>query len=129
MKKIIFILFATITVRAGFAQLKNTRWDGAIKGDNPRNAILDFKKDTLILYAASGNEVQETMTYITFSNIFTIRKIDGVSDCGTSTPGKYEFEIKGDKMLIKLIDDPCQDRSSALDATNWTKQEDHHSSK
>ncbi len=125
MKKIIFILFATITVRAGFAQLKNTRWDGAIKGDNPRDAILDFKKDTLILYAASGNEVQETMTYVVGSNTFTIKKIDGVSDCDTTTPGKYGFEIKGDKMLIKLIDDPCQDRSSALDTTTWTKQKDH----
>ncbi len=124
MKKIIFILFAAITVRSGVAQLKNTRWDGVIKGDNPRNAILDFKKDTLILYAASGNEVEETMTYTIVSNTFTIKKIDGVSDCGTTESGRYGFEIQGDKMFIKLIDDPCQDRSSAFDATNWTKRKD-----
>jgi hypothetical protein len=44
--KIIFIVLVTVILKPAFAQLKNTRWGGAIKGDNPRNTILDFKKDT-----------------------------------------------------------------------------------
>jgi len=119
--KIIFILLATFILKPAFAQLKNTRWGGAIKGDNPRNTILDFKKDTLILYAASNNEIVETMTYHINGNAFTIKKIAGQSDCDNTTAGKYGFEIKGGKMLIKLISDACDDRSSALDITNWTK--------
>ena len=125
MKKIIFILLATFILKPAFAQLKNTRWEGAVKGDNPRNAILDFKKDTLILYAASNNEIVETMTYTINGNAFTVKKIEGQSDCDNTTPGKYGFEIKGDKMLIKLINDPCNDRSSALDTTTWTKWKGH----
>jgi hypothetical protein len=120
MKKNIFILLAAIALEPAFAQLRNARWQGPIKGDNPRNAILDFRKDTLILYSASGSEIQETMTYSISSNSFTVKKLDGMSDCDIKTPGKYGFEIKGDKMVIKLIADPCGDRSSALDITNWT---------
>ena len=79
------------------AQLKNTRWEGAIKGDNPRNAMLDFKKDTLILYAASNNEIVETMTYTINGNTFTVKKVEGQSDCDNTIPMKYRFEIKGKK--------------------------------
>jgi hypothetical protein len=125
MKEIIFILIATFLLQPAIAQLKNTRWEGSIKGDNPRNTMLDFKKDTLILYSASGNEVVERMTYTATGNTFTIKKIEGQSDCDSTTPGKYGFQIKGDKMQIKLISDVCYDRSSALDITNWTKQEHH----
>jgi hypothetical protein len=121
MKKIIFILLATFLLKPAIAQLKNTRWEAAIKGDNPRNTILDFKKDTVILYAASNNEIVETMTYTVSGHTFTVKKIEGQSDCDNTTPGRYGFEIKGDKMLIKLISDVCNDRSSALDITTWTK--------
>jgi hypothetical protein len=61
------------------------------------------------------------MTYHINGNAFTIKKIAGQSDCDNTTAGKYGFEIKGGKMLIKLISDACDDRSSALDITNWTK--------
>ena|SRR5664279_2442002 len=125
MEKIILILLVTIALEPAFAQLRNTRWEGAIKGDNPGNAILDFRKDTLILYAASGNEIQETMTYSISGKAFTVKKTSGMSDCDTKTPGKYGFEIKGNNMAIKLISDPCGDRSSALDITNWTKLKGH----
>ena len=125
MKKISFLLLATFLLKPVIAQLKNTRWEGAIKGDNPRNTILDFKKDTVILYAAPGNEIVETMAYTIKGNTFTVKKIEGQSDCDNTTPGKYGFEIKGDKMLIKLISDVCDDRSSALDITNWIKVKGH----
>jgi len=120
MKKIIFILIATIALQTSFAQLKNTRWEGAIKGDNPQNGVLDFKKDTLILYDVN-NEIVETMTYKISANSFTLKKLNGKSDCDNTTPGKYTFEIKGGKMLIKNMIDLCDDRSSALDTTTWTK--------
>lgn len=125
MKKIILILIAAIALKPAFSQLKNTRWEGAIKGDNPQNGILDFKKDTLILYAASSHQVIETMMYGIKGKTFTVKKIEGQSDCDNINPGKYGFEIKGDKISIKLIEDPCADRSSALDTTTWTKSKGH----
>ena len=125
MKKILFILLTTIVSASAFAQLQHTRWKGTIKGDNPRNVILDFKKDTVVLYTVSDSEIVETMIYTASNATFTVQKIEGQSDCDNATPGKYGFEIKADKMLIKLIIDVCSDRSSALDTTKWTKWKDH----
>jgi hypothetical protein len=125
MKKVILIILVTITSTSIFAQLKNTRWKGTIKGDNPRNVILDFKKDTAILYTISDSTIVERMTYTMNENSFTVKKIDGQSDCDNTTPGKYSFVIKNNNMLIKLINDACYDRSSALDTTKWTKWKNH----
>src|ERR1700722_8849712 len=125
MKTFIFILFATIASASSFAQLQNTSWIGTIKGDNPRNAILGFKKDTVILYTVSDSEIVERMTYTLSGTTFTVKKIDGQSDCDNTTPGKYGFVIKDGKMLVKLFSDACNDRSSALDTTKWRKWENH----
>ncbi len=125
MKTIIFILAATIASASSFAQLQNTSWTGRINGDYPRNAILSFKKDSLILYTVSDSEVVERMTYTLSGTTITLNKIDGQSDCDNSTPGKYGFGFKDGKMLIKLISDACNDRSSAFDTTRWRKWKNH----
>jgi len=125
MKKSILLVFGTMTLSLGFAQLKSTKWQGAIKGDNPRSALLDFKRDTLVLYSGTGTEKIETMIYEIKGQVLTLRKIDGQSDCDNATPGIYQFVIKGDKIVFKLGNDPCYDRSSALDATEWTRVKTH----
>jgi hypothetical protein len=125
MKTIIFILFATFASASAFAQLQNTRWIGTLKGDNPRNAILDFKKDSVILYTVSDSEIVERMTYTISNATFTVKKIDGQSDCDNTTPGKYGYVLKDGKLLIKFISDACSDRSSALDTTKWRKWKNH----
>jgi hypothetical protein len=125
MKTIIFFLIITFASASSFAQLQNTSWIGTLKGDNPRNAILGFKKDTVILYTVSDSEIVERMTYTLSGTTFTVKKIDGQSDCDYTTPGKYGFVIKDGKMLIKIVSDACNDRSSAIDTTKWRKWKNH----
>ena len=125
MKKIFFIiLWATISFVSA-AQLKNTKWRGVIRGDNPRTAILDFRKDTVLLTSVSDDQLIESMTYIADNRSFTLTKINGQSDCDNSTPGKYSFRISGDKMFLQLISDPCSDRSTAIDTTHWLRWKEH----
>jgi hypothetical protein len=125
MKKLIFIPLISLFSFSLSAQLKNTRWKGTIKGDNSRNVILDFKKDTVTIYTVSDSEIVEIMTYSMNETSFTVNKVTGQSDCDNNTPGKYRFTIKSDKMSIALIKDACYDRSSALDTTKWTRWKDH----
>jgi hypothetical protein len=115
------LMVSTLTM----AQLQNTRWKGTIRGDNPRNVILDFKKDSLIIYTVSDGEIVERMTYTADKGSFTVHKIEGQSDCDNSTPGKYAYVLQNGKMNINLISDACNDRSSALDTTRWTTWKDH----
>ena len=125
MKKSIFFLFISILTFTSQAQLKNTRWKGTIKGDNPRNVILDFKNDGVSVYTVSDSEMVETMTYTMDPTSFTVKKIEGQSDCDNNVLGKYSFNIKKDSMFLKMITDPCDDRSSALTETKWTKWKNH----
>jgi hypothetical protein len=69
MKKTIIIVLAALISISGFSQLSNTRWKGTIKGDNPRNVILDFKKDTVLLYTVSDSEMVERMTFAATAQI------------------------------------------------------------
>src|SRR5882724_7161547 len=114
MKKIIFILPALFVFASINAQLNNTKWKGTILGDNPRNVILDFKKDKFEICTVSDSAIVETMNWIVNDNTFTVKKIDGQSDCDNSTIGKYQFSIKKDSLFVKVLNDVCDDRSSAL---------------
>ena len=125
MKKITFFLLVSILSCSIRAQLSNTRWKGTIKGDNPRNVILDFKKEGVSVYTVSDSEMVETMTYTMNDTSFTLKKIEGQSDCDNNTLGTYRFRKSKDSMFVKMISDACDDRSSALNETKWIKWKDH----
>lgn len=121
MKKALFVLMAAVISLSVHAQLVHTQWKGAIYGDNPRNTLLKFSKDTATLYDAANGQVIETMTYKLKGNQFTLLKIYGQSDCDTHTTGSYTFSIKTGVMKVAVSADDCYDRSSALDKTSWQK--------
>src|SRR3954463_8954470 len=126
MKKLfIIILFVSAASFSSTAQLKNTKWKGTIMGDNPRNVIFDFRKDSAFVFTVSDDQLVEAMTYTAGSDWFTVNKIEGQSDCDNATPGKYSFSINGDRMIMKVISDPCGDRYTALDTTRWIRWKDH----
>jgi hypothetical protein len=120
MKKISFLLLASIVSSSIYAQLENTKSKSTVTIDGPENVIFDFKKNTVALYRVADNSVIETMTYTHNDTSFTLKKVEGQSDCDNTTPGKYSFKIAHNKMLIKLIKDECPDRSSVIDATEWS---------
>src|SRR5579862_350259 len=125
MKKFIPLLLFAFFSTSLFAQLQNTTWMGTIRGDNPRNVLLIFKHDSAIVYTISDNQLVEEMTCVFTPSTFTVKKVEGQSDCDNNTPGKYDYLIKGDRMTIKLAEDACSDRSTALDTTKWRRWKDH----
>ena len=103
------------------AQLNNTFWKGSIKGDNPRITFLEFSKDQCILTDAADNSLIEVMSLTNGKNVFSVKKVNGQSDCDNVIVGKYEFVLKKDSLFVKTVDDLCDDRSSALNETGWVK--------
>src|SRR5277367_5831665 len=101
MKKIYITFVASLAFATTFAQLENTRWKSTIKIEGPVNVIFDFKKDTASLYTVADSTLIETMTYTHTDTSFTLMKIDGQSDCDNTTPGKYGFALKDDKLYLK----------------------------
>ena len=121
MKKTIVTLLLVMTSGVLLAQLSNTKWKGTLRGDNPQNVIFNFKKDTAVVYNLSDSSIVETMIYSVKDMVLTLNKIDGISDCDNSTPGKYRIGIVKDALYLTLLDDNCSDRSSAIDSLKWIK--------
>ncbi len=124
MKKIFLLFVATFLWNAAFAQLENTRWETMLQINGPVNTLMDFRKDTVLIYTVADSNIIERMTYTSDDTSFTLVKIDGQSDCYKET-GKYRFARTGDNLLLKLLADECYDRYSVIQNTTWKKWKDH----
>lgn len=123
MKKSLFcLLLLTVLSCSLKAQLANTKWKGILKLENDVNVQFGFGKDTLVVRNLDDGSLIETMTYTATKSSFTLTKISGQSDCDGSTPGKYNYAIKGDVLSISLLDDACEDRSAAIKSIQLTKK-------
>ena len=124
MKKNALLFVATLLFNAAFAQLENTRWKTLLQINGPVNTLMDFRKDTVLIYTVADSNIIERMTYTIGDTSFTLVKIDGQSDC-YKEPGKYRFTITGDNLLLKLLADECYDRYSVIQNTTWKKWKDY----
>ena len=125
MKNAFMFFIVTMLVSSSIAQLTNTRWKTTLRiNSDDINSIIDFRKDTVLLYTVADSTMIERMTYTKDDSSFTLLKIDGQSDCN-NTPGQYRFVIKGDSLTMKLIKDDCYDRYNVIENTVWSTWKDY----
>jgi hypothetical protein len=124
MKIISLAFIATFIVASASAQLENTRWKTILEVNGPINTLIDFRKDTVLIYTVADSTLIERMTYKSDDTSFTLQKIDGQSDCD-NTPGKYSYTINEDNLRLSLLSDDCYDRYSVIQNTRWKKWRDH----
>ena len=123
MKKIIVLLavsFLTVTLNA---QLNNTKWNGQLNIQNGMNTLFNFSNDTLEVVNSDNNESLETMKYTIKDSLLTLQKLYGTSQCDTSTPGVYKFQIVENELTLTLVSDECPDRAEAIGTMKLQKQE------
>ena len=125
MKNAFVFFIAIMLVSSSIAQLTNTRWKTTLRiNSDDINSIIDFRKDTVLLYTVADSTMIERMTYTKDDSSFTLLKIDGQSNCNTA-PGQYRFVIKGDSLTMKLIKDDCYDRYNVIENTVWSRWKDY----
>jgi hypothetical protein len=120
-KSTLLLCVSSFVLSTTFGQLANTRWKTTLQIGGPVNSIIEFRKDTVSVYTTADSTIIESMTYKKNDTLLTLRKIEGQSDCDNSTIGNYGYRIKGDSLLLKLLKDECDDRSSVIENTIWTK--------
>jgi hypothetical protein len=121
MKNVFVFFVAILFASSSNAQLTNTKWKTTLRiNSNDVNCIMDFRKDTVLLYTVTDSSMIERMTYTTDDSSFTLLKIDGQSDCD-NVPGKYGFAIKEDSLTMKLLKDDCYDRYNVIENTIWSR--------
>jgi hypothetical protein len=69
---------------------------------------------------AADHSLLEKMTYQYKAGILTLQKIEGISDCDNNTNCSYQIKTEGKKMTLLLQKDPCYNRSTVLDQSQWT---------
>ena len=119
----VFVILSIAILEYSIAsgQLENTRWKTTLQIGGPVNSIIEFRKDTVSVYTTADSTIIESMTYKKNDTLLTLHKIEGQSDCDNSTIGNYGYRIKGDSLLLKLLEDDCDDRSSVIQNTVWIK--------
>lgn len=115
---LILVFFATVSANA---QLSNTKWKGVLNIEGGINALFNFSNDTLDVIN-SENESMETMKYHIKDTLITFVKLYGNSQCDTSTPGVYKFQITANEMTLTLVSDSCADRSEAIGTMKLNKE-------
>lgn len=125
MKKILLFVYTLFFHLTTSAQLAGTKWVGTIKGDNPRKVYFNFNDGGFSVNTVSDSSMVEMMVYSVEGNLLTVKKVDGQSDCDNGSTGIYTFRTTKDSLFIKLKEDACTDRSSALDAFAGVKWKKH----
>lgn len=120
MKRVVIVLFLCCAAFCLHAQLTGSRWSAKINTGQPTSVILDFGGDTCSLYTVADSTIIEIMRYAVKDSSITFYKIDGQSDCETTTPGIYKFAVKDNALVLHLVKDDCDDRSSTVDNVRWS---------
>ena len=121
MRKIMLLVLVFFTTVSVNAQFSNTKWKGVLNIQGGMEVVFNFSNDTLDV-VNSGNESLETMKYSTKDSLITFLKLYGSSQCDTSTPGVYKFEITGNELTLSLVSDSCFDRSEAIGTMKLDKE-------
>jgi hypothetical protein len=122
MKKFFILVLISIASLSTNAQLANTKWKGVLNIQSGMNTVFNFSNDTLEVLNADTNESLETMKYSTKDSLLTLQKLYGSSQCDTSTPGVYKYQINNNEMTLTLVSDDCPDRSEAIGTMKLNKE-------
>lgn len=118
--KLLFIASFFLLQKPAPESLANTKWTGTFNVPESTTGILEFGKDTVILYV--DNDALETMLYKQSGDTLTLKKISGGSPCGEET-GDYKYGIKDNRLTIALLKDECGVRANAFSAEGYKKEE------
>ncbi|HSZ86021.1 MAG TPA: hypothetical protein VK787_08310, partial [Puia sp.] len=127
MKKLFFFAgLICFFIATANAQLAGTKWTGdahLLQSDGSLITVgitWNFEKDTVSVLFAGGGE-PEVLTYSTQKNVLTLVKVSGGSPCDTGASGELRYDIKDDKLFLKVVKSNCEAFTKALDDKPYTR--------
>jgi hypothetical protein len=113
----IFVLVAG-AFRADAQSLQNTAWKTYVSGLND-TLTLHIGTDSSFVSTGSGDVVIRSVVQVSADTV-SMRDVDGQYACTNGT-GIYKYSIKEDKLVMKMVTDPCDNRSGAIDGITWDR--------
>lgn len=111
----IFLLILPLIFHSYKSQLEGKKFLTNYNGTSV--FYLEFKSDSYELSDSGGNILLKGV-YTVEDKIITFTDTEGPMSCPSDQTGKYEFEINGKKLSLKLIGDECEGRPK-IAATDW----------
>jgi len=122
MKKLsLLVVFALVAgiFRADAQSLHNTAWKTYVSGLNDTLTLHISGGGTSFVTLSNGDVVIRSVFHVS-GDTLSMSDFDGQYAC-PSGAGKYTYSIKEDKLTMKMITDPCDQRGPAIDGVAWDR--------
>jgi hypothetical protein len=121
MKKLpLLVLFALIlgAFRGNAQSLHNTAWKMYVAGLSD-TLTLHIGSDTSFVTISAGDVVIRSLCHVA-GDTLTMKDFDGQYMCQDGT-GVYQYTVKDDKLVLKMVTDPCNDRATSINGMPWDR--------
>jgi hypothetical protein len=121
MKKLsLLIIFAFIlgAFRGNAQSLHNTAWKMYVAGLSD-TLTLHIGSDTSFVTISNGEVVVRSVCHAS-GDTLTMKDFEGQYACQDGT-GVYHYTVKDDKLVLKMVTDPCDNRVNAINGIPWDR--------
>ena len=98
--------------------LHNTAWKMYVAGLND-TITLHIGTDSSFVTLTSGDVVIRSVVHVS-GDTLSMKDIDGQYACPNGA-GIYQYAIKEDKLIMRMITDPCDDRATSINGVAWDR--------
>lgn len=117
---LLFTGILSTNAQSKIPSLKNTNWKLFIPDLND-SITLHIKTDSSCVTTGTGDTVLKSVCKV-WSDTLSFTDYDGQYACPSGT-GKYKISLSDDitTMTLTLIEDPCDNRSAAINKNKWVR--------
>lgn len=114
----------TLVIIAGISRvdaqsLHNTAWKTYVTGLGDTLTLHISGGDSSFVTVSTGDVVVRSTFHVS-NDTLSMSDFDGQYACQNGL-GIYKFTVTDDKLVMKMVTDPCTDRGSAIDGATWNR--------
>ena len=119
------LLLSTILIlvagafRGNAQSLQNTVWKAYLTGPND-TVTLHIGKDTSFVTMGAGDLVVVRSICRVSKDTVSLQDFEGQYLCPDGT-GVYLYTVTADKLVLKMVNDPCDGRATAINGVAWAR--------
>jgi len=100
--------------------INNKNWKAFFAEPFNDTLTLHLRGDSSFVTLSNGEVLVQSKCTITDETVTLSDYSTSQYSCPDMT-GKYKINLKGDILILTLIEDPCEGRAQALNGIKWTK--------
>ena len=122
LKIILFLCIAMIALQntSNAQTIQNTVWKSYFADPINDTATLAIGNDSITISNSHGMTVVKSTVHISNDSI-TINDVNGPIKCSPDDNGIYSFKVSANKLILHVMNDPCDGRANSISDRGWVK--------